>query len=196
MAFNVLESRLSGIGPLGRRVLLPKIDSAIFQTKAIQWPYVYPIQYKASVQLGVRFIKLPQGQSAKALTLGASLEFLWNQVLFFGPSYQLDFIPDNKFYGVAKTHRIALNCGIIIQLDDFERHHLLLHLRPGYSMLKTSVGNVSKLGVGIGFGYEYAFNSDFFISPEIMYYRYPNVDQNYPYGFSGLTFGVRMTFGK
>ena len=195
MAFNGFESKFPGKAPFAKPVVLPKIDSATFHTKAIQWPYVYPIQYKASVQVGLRTIKLPNGLT-KSLTLGTSWEFLWNQVLFFGPSYEIDFIPDNAFYRKATTQRFALNTGIIIQLDENERHHLLLHLRPGYSKLKTSDGNVSKLGVGIGFGYEYAFNSDFFLSPEIMYYRYPKVDKSYPYGFSGFTFGLRLTFGK
>lgn len=172
-----------------------KIDSAITENQQITWPYVYPFYYKISIQPGYRRIRLSQGPATSAFTFGAAFEFLWEQVVYYGLAYDFNYIQKNALFQSATIHRFALNTGFIWQLDDDERHHLLFHFRPVFSMLRTEKGNVSKPGVGLGFGYEFALNSDYLLSPDIMYYRFPTLDK-YPYGLSGFAFGLRLIFGK
>lgn len=176
---------LPGIGQIGKTG----------KEAAVQWPYVYPELYKYSLDVGLHPVRLPGLSKLKAFAFGLSGEFLWNQVLFYGLSYEFVIVPQNKYQKTASIHRMQLNTGIIYALDDQERNHLLFYLRPGFSQLRTQKGNVSKPGICLGIGYEFAYNSDYYLSPCIMYHRYPILDE-YPYGLSGLVFGLRIMRGK
>ena len=184
-----------GNGPNQYRSAFLKIDSATGATAKMHWPYVYPHDFKISFEPGIHPAGLPDGSKVLATTYGLALEFLWTQVLFYGPAYELNIIPANEQFKEARIHRFALNTGIIVLLDDYEKHHILLYLRPGYSQLRTSKGNVSQFGVGLGVGYEYNISSRYIVSPQIFYYRYPKLE-NYPYGLSGWMFSLRFTYGK
>lgn len=167
----------------------------ICERSQTQWPYVYPELYKYGAEIGLRPVKLPGLSSLKAFALGLSGEFLWNQVLFYGLSYELVVVPKNKYQATASMHRLQLNTGLIYSLDDDERNHLLFYFRPGLSNLRTQKGAITRPGICLGIGYEFAYNSDYYLSPEIMYYRYPILDK-YPYGLSGWMFGIRIMKGK
>jgi hypothetical protein len=171
-----------------------KIDSTIKISNALHWPYAYPEYLKIGFATGLRSIQLPKDNSCISPSFGGSLEFIWNQIIFLGPSYSFSFIPKNNFFKAATIHRIQLSSGILVQLDDLEKHHLILQFLPGWSILNSQAGSKAKFGLGLGIGYEYAINSTFQLSPEIIYYRYPNLD-NYPYGLSGFSIGLRLNYG-
>lgn len=166
-----------------------------FSPKAIQWPFVYPKYYKVSLESCIRPVKKPNGTSFYSAAFNASFELLWYQVLFYGLGYEYNYISKNEVLTAATVHRLFLNTGIILILDEREKHHFLFHFRPGLAHLRSTVGNLTRPGIGLGIGYEYSLNSRWLLSPEVLYYRFPIVD-NYPYGFSGYMFGLRLTYGR
>jgi len=172
-----------------------KVDSSRQDLKTIHWPLVYPEQYKAAINLGLQRNSFTNGTTNFGVSFGASLEFLWEQTLFYGLGYQFNTVPKTDSLEGGSIHRISANTGIIIQLDDLEKHHLLIHIRPGMSFLKAKEGNASAFGLGLGLGYDFSINSDFILAPEVIYNWYPALKDS-PYGVSGWNFGLRFSFGK
>lgn len=179
----------SSIGPR------EKTDSTSQKAGAIQWPYVYPEWYKINLQVGTFRAGYAVDPQPRALSFGISGELLWTQVLFAGLGYELNFLPETDSLRGGNLYRIALHLGVIIQLDDYERHHLLLHVRPGYSWLGSTDGHGGKMGISLGIGYEYGLSSRHFLSPELMYHAYSKPNGQ-PYSLKAWTFGLRFTFGK
>ena len=130
-----------------------------------------------------------------APSFGAAFEMIWEQTLFYGLGYEMGFVPKQDSVSGAKLHRFGINTGVIFQLDEYERHHLLALFRPGFSMVRSDAGNATRFGLGLGIGYEYSINSDYIICPEIVYHKYPSGAGTRP-GFSNWSFAVRVSFGK
>ena len=172
-----------------------KVDSSKQDFKTIHWPLVYPDQYKAAINLGLQRNSFANGTKNFGVSFGASLEFLWEQTLFYGLGYQFNTVPKADSLEGGSIHRISANTGIIIQLDDLEKHHLLIHIRPGMAFLRAKEGNASAFGLGLGLGYDFLINSDFILAPEVIYNWYPALSDS-PYGVSGWNFGLRFSFGK
>lgn len=170
---------------------LAPFESAIFKTQEVQWPLVYPEKFKISGRLGVQKVK----DGSFAPSFGAAFEMIWEQTLFYGASYEMGIIPAQDSVSGGKTHRFGLNTGIIFQLDEYEKHHLLALIRPGISMVKSDGGNASRFGLGLGIGYEYSINSDYILCPEIVYHKFPSGTSTRP-GFSNWSFALRLSFGK
>ena len=160
------------------------------RAQKIQWPLVYPDIYKAILKIGFQ-----KNSGSFGLAFGAAAEFIWNQTLFGGLGYEFNQVPKQLVFEGGKIHRIALQSGAIFQIDDYGRHHILIHLRPGYSLLKSKDGNGSGIGLGLGLGYDFGLNSDFILSPELIYHWYPSVSGS-PHSLSGINFGLRLSFGK
>ena len=167
----------------------------IRHSNSIVWPLVYPNRYKAILNIGTQRNKFANGNTAWGLSFGASFEMLWEQTLFYGLGYQYSSIPKTDTLDGGTIHRVSLQTGIIIQLDDYERHHLLIHLRPGIALLKSKEVNASAFGIGLGIGYDYCINSDFVIAPEVIYNWYPAISDS-PYRISGWNIGCRISFGR
>lgn len=162
---------------------------------AIHWPYVYPELYKINVYGTYFKPRYPLDPAPSALGQGISGELLWNQVLFGGLGFDLNFLPETDSLRGGNLYRIALHTGIIIQLDNADRHHILLHLRPGYSWVRSTDGNGGTLGISYGIGYEFGLKSNYHIGPEIMYHSYSQSSGS-PYGLGAWSFGLRFTFGE
>ena len=160
------------------------------RAQKIQWPLVYPDIYKAILKIGFQ-----KNSGSFGLAFGAAAEFIWNQTLFGGIGYEFNQVPKQLVFEGGKIHRIALQSGAIFQINDYGRHHILIHLRPGYSLLKSKDGNGSGIGLGLGLGYDFGLNSDFILSPELIYHWYPSVSGS-PHSLSGINFGLRLSFGK
>lgn len=167
------------------------------KTGAIQWPYVYPELYKINLHGG--FFKAggyPLSPKPTAFSFGISGEFLWNQILFAGLGFELNFLPEqDTLASGGNLHRIPIHLGALIQLDERERHHILIHVRPGYSWIRSTDGNGGKIGIGLGIGYEYSLSSGYHLSPEVIYHAYGQPDGT-PYSLSAWTFALRFTFGE
>jgi hypothetical protein len=167
----------------------------ISKYNSIEWPLVYPNRYKAILNLGTQRNTYSSGATALGLSLGASLEMLWEQTLFYGLGYQFNSVSKLDSLAGGTIHWIALQTGVIFQLDNYERHHVLIHFRPGMALLKSKELNASAFGVGLGFGYDYTLNSDFVIAPEIIYNWYPAISDS-PYSVAGWYIGLRVSFGR
>jgi hypothetical protein len=167
----------------------------IKKTNSIEWPLVYPDRYKAILNLGSLRNKYSTGDASWGLAFGASFELLWEQTLFYGIGYQYNSVPKKDSLAGGTFHRILFQTGAIFQLDDFEKHHLLIHLRPGIAILGGKDANGSAFGIGTGFGYDYTINSDFIIAPEVIYNWYPAISDS-PYWASGWQVGLRISFGR
>jgi hypothetical protein len=172
-------------------IQLAPFESAVFKKQEVQWPLVYPEQFKIAGRLGVQKVK----NGSFAPSFGAAFEMIWEQTLFYGAAYEMGIIPAQDSVPGGKTHRFGLNTGIIFQLDEYEKHHMLVLIRPGLSMVKSEGGNASRFGLGLGIGYEYSLNSDYILCPEIVYYKFPNGTATMP-GFSNWSFALRLSFGK
>lgn len=172
-------------------IQLAPFESAILKKQQVQWPLVYPEQFKIAGRLGVQKVK----NGSFAPSFGAAFEMIWEQTLFYGAAYELGIVPSQDSVSGGKTHRFGLNTGIIFQLDEYEKHHLLALIRPGLSMVKTEVGNASRFGLGLGIGYEYSLNSDYILCPEIVYHKFPTGSARMPV-FSSWSFALRLSFGK
>ena len=173
-----------------------KIDSASQTIEKIHWPFVYPLSYKIGAILGLERAGYLSGEKVWAGKFGVSVDFMWKQTLFAGLGYDLVRVPkkDTILKG-ALIHRIFLNSGLIIQLDEGERHHILLNLRPGFSLIRSSEYNSSVLGFSFGLGYEYSLNSDYILAPEFMFHRYKTPKES-PYILPRWSFGLRFIFGE
>ena len=172
-------------------IQLAPFESAVFKKQEVQWPLVYPEQFKIAGRLGVQKVK----NGSFAPSFGAAFEMIWEQTLFYGAAYEMGIIPAQDSVPGGKTHRFGLNTGIIFQLDEYEKHHLLVLIRPGLSTVKSEGGNASRFGLGLGIGYEYSLNSDYILCPEIVYHKFPNGTATMP-GFSNWSFALRLSFGK
>ncbi|HOY97540.1 MAG TPA: hypothetical protein PK509_17490 [Catalimonadaceae bacterium] len=170
---------------------LAPFESAILKKQDVQWPLVYPEQFKIACRLGVQKVK----NGSFAPSFGAAFEMIWEQTLFYGAAYEMGIVPAQDSIPGGKTHRFGLNTGIIFQLDEYEKHHLLALIRPGLSMVKTEGGSASRFGLGLGIGYEYSLNSDYILCPEIVYHKFPGGTATMP-GFSSWSFALRLSFGK
>jgi len=184
----------------GRKLSYPKPKESIFlapfelmvlKKQEVQWPLVYPEQFKIAGRLGVQKVK----NGSFAPSFGAAFEWIWEQTLFYGAAYEMGIVPAQDSIPGGKTHRFGLNTGIIFQLDEYEKHHLLVLIRPGLSMVKSKVGNASRFGLGLGIAYEYSLNSDYILCPEIVYHKFPSGTSTLP-GFSNWSFALRLSFGK
>ena len=162
---------------------------------SVLWPLVYPNRYKAIITLGTQKNKYSSGSSGWGLSFGASFEKLWEQTLFYGLGYQYNTISKLDSLEPGTVHRVSLQTGIIFQLDEYERHHLLFHIRPGMAFLKYKNGSANAFGVGIGLGYDFCLNSDFILAPEFIYNWYSTISDS-PYQVSGWNFGLRFSFGS
>lgn len=171
-----------------------KSDSVATSPKAIQWPYVYPEFLKINIQAGTFKAVYALDPQPRAYSFGISGELLWNQVLFGGLGFELNFLPETDSLRGGNLYRLMLHTGAIVQLDDADKHHILLHLRPGYSWVRSTDGNGAKFGISLGLGYEYGLKSGLHISPEIMYHLYGQPSGTL-YGLKVWTFGLRLTFG-
>jgi hypothetical protein len=160
------------------------------RSQKTQWPLVYPDIYKALLKIGFQ-----KNSGSFGLAFGVAAEFIWNQTLFGGLGYEFNQVPKQLVFEGGKIHRIALQSGAIFQIDDYGRHHILIHLRPGYSLLKSKDGNGSGMGLGLGLGYDFGLNSDFILSPELIYHWYPSISGS-PHSLSGINFGLRLSFGR
>jgi len=156
---------------------------------------VYPNRYKAIINLGSQRNSFANGSTAWGLSIGASLELLWQQTLFYGLGYQYNSIPKSDTLDGASIHRISIHSGVIFQLDEYERHHLLIHVRPGLAIFKSNVTNATAFGLGIGLGYDYCINSDFILAPEVIYNWYTAISDS-PYRASGWNIVLRLSFGR
>jgi len=176
---------------LKESIQLAPFESAFLKKQEVQWPLVYPEQFKIAGRLGVQKVK----DGSFAPSFGAAFEMIWEQTLFYGAAYEMGIIPAQDTVSGGKTHRFGLNTGIIFQLDEYEKHHMLVLIRPGLSMVKSEGGNASRFGLGLGIGYEYSLNSDYILCPEIVYHKFPNGTATMP-GFSNWSFALRLSFGK
>ena len=168
----------------------PTIAQNEIKAHKIQWPLVYPDIYKAILKIGFQ-----KNSGSFGLAFGAAAEFIWNQTLFGGLGYEFNQVPERLDFEGGKIHRIAIQSGAIFQIDDYGRHHILIHLRPGFSLLKSKDGNGSGMGLGLGLGYDFGLNSDFILSPELIYHWYPSISGS-PHSLSGINFGLRLSFGR
>ena len=163
--------------------------------RKVQWPYVYPANWKAGIVLGRQQILSKDSTLKSAWAPGASLEILVNKNFLFGIS--LDYIkisssiPDLN----GRILNSAATIGFMIPLDDYEIHHLVISARPSLALSKTTSGSRTSLGFGLGLQYEYTLFSNNIISPEIVYQRFPMPSDGLP-SVGRWKIGFRYLFGK
>ena len=163
--------------------------------RKVQWPYVYPAQWKAGIVLGRQQIRSKDSTLNSAWAPGASFEILLNKNFLFGIS--MDFIKiSSSVPGLnGRIINSAATIGFMIPLDDYEIHHFVISARPALAFSKTTSGSRTSVGFGLGFQYEYTLFSNNIISPEIFYQRFPVAADGLP-SIGRWKIGFRYLFGK
>jgi hypothetical protein len=161
----------------------------------VQWPYVYPANWKAGFALGRQQILSKDLTLKSAWAPGASLELLVNKNFLFGIS--MDYIKiSSSVPGLnGRIINSAATIGFMIPMDDYEIHHFVISARPALAFSKNLSGNRTSMGFGLGFQYEYTLFSNNIISPEIVYQRFPMAADGMP-GVGRWKIGFRYLFGR
>lgn len=161
----------------------------------VQWPYVYPANWKAGFALGRQQILSKDSTLKSAWAPGASFEILVNKNFLFGIS--MDYIKiSSTVPGLnGRILNYAATIGFMIPLDDYEIHHFVISARPALALSKTTSRSQTSVGFGLGFQYEYTLFSNNIISPEIVYQRFPMAADGLP-SIGRWKIGFRYLFGK
>ena len=180
---------------LGLLLLGANTMADVHGIRNVQWPYVYPANWKAGFALGRQQILSKDLTLKSAWAPGASLEILVNKNFLFGIS--MDYIKiSSSVPGLnGRILNSAATIGFMIPLDDYEIHHFVISARPALALSKTTSGSRTSMGFGLGFQYEYTLFSNNIISPEIVYQRFPMAADGLP-GIGRWKIGFRYLFGK